>query len=247
MDIVITYVNGLDPEWQKDYEKHTNTPILEKRFRDWGTLKYLMRGIEKNMPFIRKVHLVVSQESQLPEWIDPANVNGKDANYTLITDNCTLSGNATLDQGNVYLKSADDAVEFTVKASEIEFRGMGYTNAAALDIYVNGTLVEDNLGGLKNADYWRSIAEGLSSNKETTVRIVNAGGVPVVIDGIYLTVNTVDPGDINEDGVINALDLTLLRKYLLDIFEDGIDYTLADLNGDNTINILDLIRLKKQI
>ena len=51
MDIVITYVNGLDPEWQKSYEKHTNTPILEKRFRDWGTLKYLFRGIEKNMPF----------------------------------------------------------------------------------------------------------------------------------------------------------------------------------------------------
>lgn len=75
MDIVITYVNGLDPEWQKDYEKHTNTPIMEKRFRDWGTLKYLMRGIEKNMPFIRKVHLVVARETQVPEWIDKENVN----------------------------------------------------------------------------------------------------------------------------------------------------------------------------
>lgn len=75
MDIVITYVNGLDPEWQKDYEKYTNIPILEKRFRDWGTLKYLFRGIEKNMPFIRKVHLVVSQESQVPEWIDRNEVN----------------------------------------------------------------------------------------------------------------------------------------------------------------------------
>ena len=75
MDIVITYVNGLDPEWQKSYEKTTNTPILEKRFRDWGTLKYLMRGIETNMPFIRKVHLVVAQESQVPEWVNRKNVN----------------------------------------------------------------------------------------------------------------------------------------------------------------------------
>ena len=75
MDIVITYVNSLDPEWQKDYEKHTNTPILEKRFRDWGTLKYLMRGIEKNMPFIRKVHLVVARESQVPEWVNRNEVN----------------------------------------------------------------------------------------------------------------------------------------------------------------------------
>lgn len=75
MDIVITYVNGLDPEWQKDYEKHTKNPILEKRFRDWGTLKYLLRGIEKNMPFIRKVHLIVARESQVPEWINRENVN----------------------------------------------------------------------------------------------------------------------------------------------------------------------------
>ena len=75
MDIVITYVNGLDPEWQKSYEETTSTPILEKRFRDWGTLRYLMRGIETNMPFIRKVHLVVAQESQVPEWVDRKNVN----------------------------------------------------------------------------------------------------------------------------------------------------------------------------
>ena len=75
MDIVITFVNGLDPVWQADYQKHTNVPILEKRFRDWGTLKYLFRGIAKNMPFIRKVHLVVSGESQVPEWINREEVN----------------------------------------------------------------------------------------------------------------------------------------------------------------------------
>lgn len=70
MDIVITYVNGLDPIWQQDYERHTNTPVLEKRFRDWGTLRYLFRGIEKNMPFIKNVFLIVSHESQVPEWIN---------------------------------------------------------------------------------------------------------------------------------------------------------------------------------
>ena len=75
MDIVITYVNGLDPVWQKDYEHYTNTPILEKRFRDWGTLQYLFRGIAENMPFIRKVHLIVSGESQVPEWVNREEVN----------------------------------------------------------------------------------------------------------------------------------------------------------------------------
>ncbi|MBR6656270.1 MAG: hypothetical protein IKL20_06690 [Alistipes sp.] len=70
MDIVITYVNGLDPVWQSDYEKYTSQPVLEKRFRDWGTLRYLFRGIAENMPFVRKVHLVVSHESQVPEWVN---------------------------------------------------------------------------------------------------------------------------------------------------------------------------------
>ena len=75
VDIVITYVDGLDPVWQRDYEKYTNRPVLEKRFRDWGTLRYLFRGIAENMPFIRKVHLVVSHESQVPEWINREEVN----------------------------------------------------------------------------------------------------------------------------------------------------------------------------
>ena len=43
---------------------------MEKRFRDWGTLKYLLRGIETKMPFIRNVYLVVSHTSQVPEWAD---------------------------------------------------------------------------------------------------------------------------------------------------------------------------------
>lgn len=75
MDIVITYVNGLDPVWQKEYEEHTNIPPLTKRFRDWGTLRYLLRGVAQYMPFIRKVHLIVSGESQVPEWVNREEVN----------------------------------------------------------------------------------------------------------------------------------------------------------------------------
>jgi hypothetical protein len=70
MDVVITYVDGNDPLWKQDYEKYSDVPVLEKRFRDWGTLRYLLRGIEKYMPFVSNVFLVVSHESQVPEWID---------------------------------------------------------------------------------------------------------------------------------------------------------------------------------
>lgn len=75
MDVVITYVDGNDPVWKKDYEKFTNVPIMEKRFRDWGTLKYLLRGVEKHMPFVRNVYLVVSHPSQVPAWADTDNLH----------------------------------------------------------------------------------------------------------------------------------------------------------------------------
>ncbi|MGM9734990.1 MAG: hypothetical protein ACI3ZL_01110 [Candidatus Cryptobacteroides sp.] len=74
MDVVITYVDGNDPVWRKDYEKTTNKSMMQKRFRDWGTLKYLLRGIEKCMPFIRNVYLVVSHPSQVPQWVDTSNL-----------------------------------------------------------------------------------------------------------------------------------------------------------------------------
>lgn len=70
IDAVIAYVNGDDPLWKQDYETHVGESLMVKRFRDWGTLPYLLRGLEKNMPFVDKVFLVVSRESQAPEWLN---------------------------------------------------------------------------------------------------------------------------------------------------------------------------------
>lgn len=75
MDAVITYVDGLDELWQEDYRKATNAPFIVKRYRDWGTLKYLLRGIENHMPFIDKVYLVVARDSQVPSWVDRSKLN----------------------------------------------------------------------------------------------------------------------------------------------------------------------------
>lgn len=73
-DFVVAYVDGEDPEWQDGYNeasfKHNRVPDCNSaRFRSWGTLKYLMRGVAKCMPWIRTVHLVVERPSQVPEWI----------------------------------------------------------------------------------------------------------------------------------------------------------------------------------
>jgi hypothetical protein len=68
MDVVIAYVDGNDPQWRKSYAELADRPILKKRFRDWGTLKYLLRGIETFMPFVNNVYLVVSGPTQVPSW-----------------------------------------------------------------------------------------------------------------------------------------------------------------------------------
>ena len=68
-DAVITYVDGNDPVWQEEYRRSVGGDPLAKRFRDWGTLRYLLRGIERFLPFVDKVHLVVSSRSQVPSWV----------------------------------------------------------------------------------------------------------------------------------------------------------------------------------
>ena len=73
VDAVVLWVDGSDPEWQKEKAKYSNKNITELsadtcRFREWGTFKYWFRAIEKNIPWIRKVHLVTC--GHVPEFIN---------------------------------------------------------------------------------------------------------------------------------------------------------------------------------
>lgn len=75
MDIALTYVDGRDVIWQESYAEAVGRVINPKRFRDWGTLKYLLRGVQKYLPFVENVYLVVSSRSQVPEWVNWDNVH----------------------------------------------------------------------------------------------------------------------------------------------------------------------------
>lgn len=70
MDAVITYVDGADPLWQRDFAAASGGAESVRRYRDWGTLPYLLRGIGRYLPFIENVFLVVARESQVPDWAD---------------------------------------------------------------------------------------------------------------------------------------------------------------------------------
>lgn len=80
IDLVVPFVDGEDPNWIEVYnqfapEKIDNVQINGvQRFRKSINFKFLFRGVEKFAPWIRKVFLLVQQDSQVPEWINRENV-----------------------------------------------------------------------------------------------------------------------------------------------------------------------------
>ena len=70
IDIVFPWVDGSDPAWQESKRQYSGSPADddEVRFRDWGLLKYVFRGIEQNLPWVRKVHFITC--GHLPEWLN---------------------------------------------------------------------------------------------------------------------------------------------------------------------------------
>lgn len=84
IDFVIAWVNGNDPEWQKEknkYKTDVTQDASDARYRDWENLKYWFRSIELYAPWVRKIHFLTW--GHIPEWLDTSNkklniVNHKD-------------------------------------------------------------------------------------------------------------------------------------------------------------------------
>lgn len=71
IDFVISYVDASDPEWQKIYNKSKNTVESFNdinRWRDFGFLEYNIILLNKYLPWLNKIYIIVSQNSQIPNW-----------------------------------------------------------------------------------------------------------------------------------------------------------------------------------
>lgn len=68
--------------------------------------------------------------------------------------------------------------------------------------------------------------------------------VDVEIVNGSITVNS-SLGDVNKDGVVNVVDVILLRRYLVGGYEVVIDESTADMNGDGVITIADVVLLRR--
>lgn len=67
IDVVIPWVDGSDRKWQKKASKYVKK-FNGERYRDWGTLRYVLRSIEKYSPWVHKVYLVT--DDQKPSWLN---------------------------------------------------------------------------------------------------------------------------------------------------------------------------------
>lgn len=75
IDFVLLWVDGNDPEWQKERSKYVSSDDKQdgnvRRYRDWENLQYWFRGVEKFAPWVRKIHLVTC--GQIPKWLNTDN------------------------------------------------------------------------------------------------------------------------------------------------------------------------------
>lgn len=74
IDFVITWVDGSDEEWLESKRKYSypasgnQVDNSERRYRDWGLLRYLLRSIEVFAPWVRNIYLVTS--GHYPDWLN---------------------------------------------------------------------------------------------------------------------------------------------------------------------------------
>ena len=59
-----------DPEWRREYQRyHSGDATQSERYRSWGTEELLIRCCMKFMPWLRCIHILLAQESQVQGWM----------------------------------------------------------------------------------------------------------------------------------------------------------------------------------
>lgn len=71
IDIVIPWVDGSDPAWQQErasFQPSPGTDSSAARYRDWDTLRYWFRSVERYAPWVRTIHFITY--GHLPAWLN---------------------------------------------------------------------------------------------------------------------------------------------------------------------------------
>jgi len=211
--------------------------------------------------------------STMPENNGP---NSRDAFSTIEAEEYNAYSSSTMEiigtgsgEGIGYIENGDSltfkkvnfgsgATKFTANvASDVE-------NPTTIDIRLGsstgtriGTLEVGSTGGWN--DYTELSTNISSVTGENDIVLVFSGAVNIdwftFTKGSGGTNPTTPPthnpnvkyGDVNDDGVVNSMDASLLSRYVLEIIDSLPNIDAADLNGDKTINSMDSTLLSRYI
>lgn len=89
IDLVYLWVNSNDPKWREKKQKYDSSisicnsdSVSDCRFIDNDELKYSLRSVEKNLPWINKIYIVT--DNQTPSWLNTDNEKIKIVDHTEI-------------------------------------------------------------------------------------------------------------------------------------------------------------------
>lgn len=77
IDFVVPLVFPDDKEWQESYLNSKAcicNAVDNVRFRSWGTEELLIKCVEKFMPWVNTIHILLAQESQYKDWMKPYHI-----------------------------------------------------------------------------------------------------------------------------------------------------------------------------
>jgi len=195
----------------------------------YGIIRYAMRGTKIDYGVVT------------PEGAVSANVENGEGVPALIVEHCYIKGT------DVNFINSDSKIQALAKADadaiveyyELQKKNI-INNIIITDNYkINGTsfIVKPHISIFDIKNYYPTAYTNIE-NLPT--------GSKINIDGVDYIVTKM--GDINEDGIADAIDLLLIKRHLLStsILENE-NYNSANLNYDNIVDAIDLLLMKRHL
>lgn len=158
IDIVIPWVNNNDKEWLKKKNEFLNKSVFnaklatKNRFLDYGTLRYVLRSIEKNMPWINNVFLLTDE--QKPEWLKQNTLN-------LVSHKEFIRGELPTFNSNVIMTNINHISNLSEKFIIFNDEFIVWNSTKSTDYFLNGLPVDSLIetGTVPEADDFFHISQ----------------------------------------------------------------------------------------
>lgn len=139
IDIVIPWVDDQDANWLRKKNKYLTSShergeyTTKNRYRDYGTLRFVIRSIDKYMPWVNNVFLVT--DNQRPEWID--------THFVKVIDHTQfIKGNLPTFNSDVIMTNLGNILELSEKFIVFNDETIVWNMTCPKDFFRNGLPVD---------------------------------------------------------------------------------------------------------